>query len=93
MDLQNGTANIRRTSFFVSSRTCFGVCYFDVRLLFSFVFFCVFGVVVCLQMMQMLAALEEDPALMEEMYAELMKDPAFVEVGGRDPLEAFFCLV
>lgn len=31
------------------------------------------------EMMQMLAALEEDPALMEEMYAELMKDPAFVE--------------
>lgn len=37
-------------------------------------------------MMQMLAALEEDPALMEEMYAELMKDPAFVEVRGRGVL-------
>ena len=33
--------------------------------------------------MQMLVAFDEDPALMEEMYPELMKDPAFVEVRER----------
>lgn len=30
--------------------------------------------------MQMLAAFEDDPEKLEEMYAELMKDPAFAEV-------------
>lgn len=49
--------------------------------------------------MQMLASFEDDPEKLEEMYAELMKDPAFAEVravrapAGVDPLLDVFCSV
>lgn len=34
------------------------------------------------QVMEMLAALEQDPEMMKQMLAQLMKDPAFAEVNG-----------
>ena len=41
------------------------------------------------QLMEMLAALEnEDPEMMEQVIAELMKDPAFAEVSGYRPSTA-----